>query len=45
MARVAVLVDLSSFLKRYNRVKRKKGSKPHSAAKVAKCVWDTAKRD
>ena len=42
MARVAVLVDLSFFLKRYNRIKRKKGSKPHSAAKVAKCVWDTA---
>ncbi len=43
MARVAVLVDLSFFLKRYNRIKRKKGSKPHSAAEVAKCVWDTAK--
>ena len=43
MARVAVLVDLSFFLKRYNRIRRKKGSKPHSAGRVAKCVWDTAK--
>ena len=43
MARVAVLVDLSFFLKRYNRIRRKKGSKPHSAGRVAKCAWDTAK--
>ena len=42
MAKVAVLVDLSFFLKRYNRVIRKPGSPPHSPERVAKCVWDTA---
>jgi uncharacterized LabA/DUF88 family protein len=42
MAKVAVLVDLSFFLKRYNRVIRKPGSSPDSAKQVAKCVWDTA---
>ena len=42
MAKVAVLIDLSFFLKRYNKVKRKKGAPPHSAAKVARSVWGTA---
>lgn len=42
MAKVAVIVDLSFFLKRYNKVKRTRGSPPHSAETVAKCVWDTA---
>ena len=42
MAKVAVLVDLSFFLKRYNRGIRKRGSPPDTAATVAKCVWDTA---
>lgn len=42
MAKVAVLVDLSFFLKRYNRVIRKRGSPPDPAETVAKCVWDTA---
>ena len=42
MAKVAVLVDLSFFLKRYNRIKREEGSEPHSAETVAKSVWDTA---
>ncbi len=42
MAKVAVLVDLSFFPKRYNRVRRKPGSAPHSAETVAKYVWDTA---
>ena len=42
MARVAVLVDLSFFLKRYNRLKRIEDADPHSAEIVAKSVWDTA---
>jgi len=42
MAKVAVLVDLSFFLKRYNRLQRRRGSKLHSPARVAKNVWDTA---
>ena len=42
MAKVAVLVDLSFFLKCYNRIKRKKGSPPHAPERVAKSVWDTA---
>ena len=45
MAKVAVLVDLSFFLKRYNRMKRQKNDPLHSPETVANEVWNTAKNE
>ena len=42
MAKVAVLVDLSFFLKCYTRVIQEPESPPDPPETVAKCVWDTA---
>jgi hypothetical protein len=42
MAKVAVLVDLSFFLKCYRRVIGKPGTAKHTSESVADSVWNTA---